>query len=274
MAQFSWAACGEALTLAKPLWRLMACATSGMRAHLPVWTYLNGTFYTQTAKGLAAEIRTAPVVEAARRAAPMAKLAEAEMKFLMGLLAGASGAGFAAVVGTEVLGFMLENHNNFSVWKRQLGLILEARDSLKRYSPTLYDKLFNAVLDRVWADFKANLPESITLDTVSFAIGVVIGSAGKNAAAAKFAWWRVIVVVLEQIVVRFSLNVVPQAIQITSEEYKKLSEEIISNLRRIGASIQQGDIQNIADEVKRHPAGPRGGQEGVTTCLRKRFRSE
>src|SRR5215831_15551232 len=111
---------------------------------------LKGKFYGQGSTGFINELRTAPIIEGARRAEFMAKVAEVEMKFLMGIVAGSSGVGFGIVISVEVSEFMVENRENFDKWKRQLEAILKAREYLKRNAPTIYDKLFNAVLNQVY----------------------------------------------------------------------------------------------------------------------------
>ena len=75
----------------------------------------------------------------------MAKVAEVEMKLLMGILAGTGPLGFALVVGSEIAEFVVENRENFGKWRDQLKAVLTAREYLKKYAPTTYDKLFNAV---------------------------------------------------------------------------------------------------------------------------------
>jgi hypothetical protein len=183
----------------------------------------------------------------------MARLAEIEMKLLMGVVAGSSGVGFAIVIGTEVLEFVVENRENFEKWKRQLQAALEVRAFLKRHAPTLYDKVFNAVLKQVWKGVKGQLPDAVTAETVAFGVGVVLGSVGKAAAKGKFTTLGVLVVVLEQIVVRFSLNVLPEALKLTAAEYAQLAQEIIGKLKEVGVEITDGDVRKIVEEVYKHP---------------------
>ncbi len=215
---------------------------------------IKGKFFSQSARGFRGEVITYPVIEAARRAAPMARLAEVEMKLLMGVVAGASGVGFAIVIGTEVLQFVVENRENFDKWKRQLQVAMDVRDFLKQYSPTLYDKVFNAVLKQLVKDVKGQLPEAVTAETVAFAVGRVIGAAGKALANGKFSILGVLRSVLWQIVSRFSLNVVPGAFKLTAAEYKQMAAEINRNLQEVGIAIAEGYVRKIVEEVNQHPA--------------------
>src|SRR5262249_16590348 len=130
---------------------------------------------------------------------------------------------------------------------------LEVRAFLKQHAPTLYDKVFNAVLHQLWKDVKGQLPHAVTAETVAFAVGVVVGSVGKAAAKGKFSVLGVLFVVLEQIGIRFSLNVMPKALKLTAAEYAKLAEEIIRRLKDVGVAITDGDVRKIVDEVYKHP---------------------
>jgi hypothetical protein len=233
-------------------------ASDGMRFiwsvdPLNVIYYQKGKFYTQAAQAFAAEIRTAPFVEAGRRALFMARAAEAEMKLLTGILAGSGTAGFAIVIGTEVLGFVVENSDQFKTWQVQLSAVLKARKYLKLFAPTIYDKVFDAVLHRLYKDVKSKLPEAVTPDTISFGVGVIVGSVGKKVAQGKFSLLSLIWVIIEQLSVRFTLSVLPEAFTVTGTEYRKISGQIISKLREAGIVIHEADVKRMIEEVRLHP---------------------
>ncbi len=214
---------------------------------------LGGDFYIQSGKGFANEVRTAPAIEGARGAEFIAKVGEAEIKLLMGIVAGSSGLGFALVIGTEVAEFVAENYDNFAKWKSQLESVLKAREYLRSVAPTTYDKLFNAVLSQVYQDTKGQLAESITLNTVAFGVGVILGSVGKKLASGKFSLLGLVAVLLEQLAVRFLLNVAPDALKFTAKEYERLAGEIIEKARAAGVSISAGDARKIIEEARQHP---------------------
>jgi hypothetical protein len=211
---------------------------------------LKDKFYAQRAKDFVNEVTSYPLVEAGRRAKFGQRVSEIGVKLLMGVLAGASGVGFALVIGTEIAEFMFENQENFAKWKHQFEAVLKARKSLKAQAPTLYDKVFDSILNKL----TSKLPEAVTADTVAFGVGVIVGTAGKKLAHGKFSLLAVIFVVLEQIVIRFSLDVLPCAVMITGEEYEKLAEVIINKMRDAGVTISKVDIQKIVQEVNKHPA--------------------
>lgn len=214
---------------------------------------IDGKFLTQSARGFKGDIRTYPIVAAGVSAAPWVVVAQTEMKLLMGIVAGASWAGFALVIGMEVTEFLAENGPEFRNWERQLETALKVRAMLKEKTPVLYDKVFTAVLSQVWKDVKSNLPDAITPQVVFFGIGVIIGAAGKAAAKGKFSWVGVLVVVLEQLLIRFTTGVAPQAIKITANEYQKMAKEIISQLQTAGVTLQDADLKKITEEVRNNP---------------------
>ncbi|MFM0277693.1 hypothetical protein P0D75_06685 [Paraburkholderia sediminicola] len=212
-----------------------------------------GKFYKQTAKGFAAEVQTSPFVEAGRRSLFMARVAEVEMKWLLGILAGSSGTGFALVIGSEIAEFIVTNRNDFTKWTAQYRAVLEARDYLKRFAPTLYEKVFNSILHRVFRDWWSNVPDAITSEAVAFGVGVVIGGVGKKVAAGRFSLWALIFLVVEQLCVRFALSVSPEAFKLTEAEYRRTAAQIIEKLKGAGVNISDQDIKKIVDEVRGHP---------------------
>jgi hypothetical protein len=215
--------------------------------------FRSGKFYAQTARGFAGEVRTAPMPLAAQRAVFGAHVEEVLVRLLMGIVAGSSGYGFAVVIGSEVAEFVIENRKNFETWMRQLRTVLQVRDFLKKFAPTLYTKVFDAILSQLYKDMKGKVPDSIAPEVVAFGVGVVLGGVGKKFLQGKLSILAVAFVIVEQIVVRFSLSVVPGAFKLTAEEYKKLADEIIKKMRENGISIDNADVQKIVEEVNAHP---------------------
>jgi hypothetical protein len=214
---------------------------------------VNGKFFAQGSQGFINEVRTQPFIAGVSSAEPLVRLAQIEVNFLMGLLAGASTVGFIIVVGTEAAEFVIENRDEFSTWYHQLEAVLKARALLKAHAPVLYDKVFNAVLKQVYKDVKGNIPDAVTPEVVFFGVGVIVGSVGKKITKGKFTVLALVVVVLEQLFVRLTLGVVPKAIKITEAEYRKMADEIIAQLRSAGVAIHDGDIHAIVKEVQQHP---------------------
>jgi hypothetical protein len=214
---------------------------------------LKGTFYVQSAQGFINEVRTAPWVDGLRRAEFMAKIAEIEMKLLMGILAGSSGAGFVIVVGTEVAEFLVEHRDDFGRWQSQLSAVLRARQFLKQQAPTIYDKLFSAVCHQLYRDIKSKIPDAVTPEIIAFGVGVVIGTVGKKLSTGKFSVLALVFVVCQQLVVRLGLSVLPGAFELTADEYKKLAAEIMEKMRQAGVDIRDIDARQIIQEAQQHP---------------------
>lgn len=210
-------------------------------------------FYLQTSQGFIGEVVTCPLIEAAQRAKPVVRLTEIGIKFAMGVLAGSSPLGFAAVVGTEVLEFVFEHYNEFDGWVHQFRVFLQAREIFKRFAPVLYDKLFNAALRRISKDAVSHLEEATTPDAIAFMLGVILGDIGKEALEGKIGVLRIALIVLGAIAKRFFLSVVPGALELTQHQYQNLAQEIIAKMRESGLAITMDDVHRIIDEVRQHP---------------------
>jgi hypothetical protein len=214
----------------------------------------NGKVFIQSSQGFINEIRTLPAVAAGRSAKVWVGIAQTEVRLMCGVVAGASGVGFAIVIGTEIAEFLVDNRDNLDKWRRQLHAVLSARDLFKQHAPVLYDKVFNAVLGQVYKDVKGHVPDAVTPELVGFGVGVVIGSVGKKLAAGRFSYFAVILAIVEQLAVRFTISIVPGAVKITETEYRKLADQIISQLRTAGVMMQDVDARRIIEEVRQHPA--------------------
>ncbi len=213
----------------------------------------NGKFYLQSGKAFADEVRTAPFVRAGRASAFMARVAETEMKLLLGILAGSGNVGFALVIGSEVLEFVVDNRENFDLWRKQLSAILHARAILKSVAPVLYEKVFTAALRLAIKDTEAKIPDAVTPEIVAFAVGVIVGHVGHDIAKGHFSILGIVIVVCQQTLTRLLLSVLPGAIKLTAEQYGKLAEETISKLREAGIVLADGDVKKIMEEIRQHP---------------------
>lgn len=215
---------------------------------------LDSKVYIQDAAGFANDVRTYALGVAGKAGEKVVQIGYAELKFAMGLAAGASGVAFALVIGTEVVEFIHENHENFGKWQKQLLAVLKARAALKQIAPVLYDKVFSSVLKQVCKDVKGSILDGVSLEIVTFGIGVIVGTLGKKAAAGKFSMFAVLFIVLEQLVIRVSTGVIPNAIKITEENYRKMADQILLRLSTTGVHLTERDVRRIYEEVQRHPA--------------------
>lgn len=236
------------------VWR----ATDGRRFVLSATStdvvyYQRGSFFFQTAAGFIGEVTTYPFAEAGRRSAFLVTVAETEMKLIMGIIAGGSGVGFAIVVGTEAVEWVTEHRRQFPVWQRAVRVFLEVRQRLRVYAPTLYDKLFDAVLSRFYGDAKSKLTEAATPEVIAFLVGVILGHLGKAASKGPVAPLAIVLMVIEAMVKRFFLSVVPGAVSLTAKQYDELAHELIGKLQQSGITMTREDMLRIFEEVQKHP---------------------
>jgi len=216
----------------------------------------NGTVYVQSPKGFIGEVTTFPLIEAARRAAPLAKLAEYEMQFLIGICSCVSGVGFVAVMGTDALKFILENKDNFAKWSKAISAGVTARDILKQHTPMLYEKILDGVLLSVWASLPSiggNLPDAVAKDPKIAArgAGVIVGKLGKKAMAQRLSVLSVVWTILWTVLVKAASSI-PGALKITASEQQQRAVELVSTLRKVGVHIHDEEARKIIQEVTRN----------------------
>jgi hypothetical protein len=217
----------------------------------------NNKTFIQSATGFRNEVVTYPFVEAARRAAPMARLAELEMQIMIGIFAASSGAGLAAVIGADVLDFCLKNGDKFSTWGRALAACVAVREVLKRHAPTLWDKLVDAALVGAAAgvaESLRNIPEAAARDpkVIGRFVGALIGKLGRKALSSRLSALSVVWVILSTAAGK-ALGAVPGALRLSLDERAKTAEAIITELRKAGVTLTKEDARKIVEEIAAKP---------------------
>lgn len=212
----------------------------------------DGRIYLQSARGFVGEVTTYPFIEGARRAAPMVRLIELEIQFILGIVGATSGVGFVAVAGSSILAFVVENRQNFAKWSRLASALMTARSSLKQIAPTLYDKVFDALLFVLIKDVIPNTPGAITADGAAKMVGAIVGKLGKKAAEGKFSVLTILMTLLGNVATK-CLTSVPKAISVTAGEYKQSADKLVDTLRASGVTISLDDAQKIFEEIRQHP---------------------
>jgi hypothetical protein len=130
--------------------------------------------------------------------------------------------------------------------------LILTRKVMKKAMPTLYGKVWRAVVAKVGSDFENKLGESIKAESVFFAIGVIIGSVGKNLIKEIFSKLALLLIVLEQIVVRFLLDIVPADINKNFGEYQKHISLTLLKLKESGIIVTEYEVSLIYQEIKTH----------------------
>jgi hypothetical protein len=231
----------------------------------------NNKIFIQSSSGFRGEVTTYPLVEAGRRAAPMARLAQLEVQIMIGIFAACSGVGLAAVIGTDVLDFCLKNHDNFGKWSKAVGACLAVRTVLKRHAPTLYEKLIDAVLIGAGAgvtESLRNIPEAAANDpkVIGRFLGAVIGKLGKKAFSSRLSALSVIWVILSTLATK-SLGALPRAVSLSLDERAKTAAAIIDELRRSGVILSSEDARKIVEEVAAQPQDIRASLEQLRAAF-------
>ena len=243
-------------------------ATDGLRVvlwagHLGVFYVLvnelspcNGISYFQTPKGFIDEVKTFPFIDAARRATPIAKLAEYEMQFLMGVCSCVSSVGFVTVMGTDALKFVLKNKDNFARWSKAVSVCFRVRDILKEHTPTLYEKILDLVLLSAWGGLKSiggNLPEAMATDPMISArgAGVLVGKLGKKVMAQRLSALSVIWTILWTVLTKVASSI-PGALKLTVSDQQQNAEQIVAALGSIGVPISDKEARKIIEEIMRN----------------------
>jgi hypothetical protein len=213
----------------------------------------NNRFFIQSSTGFRGEVTTYPMIEAARRAAPMARLAELEMQVMIGIFAASSGVGLATVIGTDIVDFCIKNQDDFGKWGKALAACVAVREVLKRHAPTLYDRLIEGVLVAAGAgvlESLRNVPAAAGNDPklIGRFIGALVGKLGKKALSSRLSALSVIWILLSTAATK-SLSAVPRALRMSLDERAKAAEAIITELRRSGVTISAEDARKIVEEV-------------------------
>jgi hypothetical protein len=208
--------------------------------------------YRQDGAAFREDVRTAPVIVGAQHAVGMARLGDAELKFLMGLLAGAHWAGFCFVIGSEIAEWVNENAENFDHWSIQLGALLKAREVFKGSCPKTYDIMFSRCLRKACGAVYDRLGQAATMEVIAFAIGVIVGHSGAAAYKGAFKIWLVISQSLQQIIIRTVLDVAPDAIGIASRNYQEIMTKALINIRSTGVAVSEVEIKLMINELAAH----------------------
>jgi hypothetical protein len=119
--------------------------------------------YEQGLRGWESDLMTAVYADVARSLAPIQKMLDIEVAFLMGAISGASMFGAVAMVGLSLAQWSLKNKKRIPFWIDAIDKSLDARKHLQQIAPTLEKKVQSAILSDVWASFKGSLTDPANL---------------------------------------------------------------------------------------------------------------
>jgi len=127
---------------------------------------------------------------------PMVAIAEFEVQMIIGILSTTGWSAFALVVGADALSFSVQNKDNFKKWSEITKACLSTRKDLKKYAPTLYDKLVYSALLMAWegtvyaggkkGEISDTLAEKALTDpnVAGRGVGIIVGKLGASALTA------------------------------------------------------------------------------------------
>lgn len=231
-------------------------AVDGYRLILSAYSYQvifsqNKNFYAQTGQGFTSDVIYAPISRAGKKAQRLIAL---ELKIIMGIIAGSNLVGFFLVIGEEAIELIYEHREDFKKWAPLIFRIMGIATLIRTYIPTLYHKVFKLVLQKVSKDVFNKIPESIKVEHVYFAVGVIIGETGTKGLQGKFSFAGLILVVIKQIVTRFALNVTPEAFIKNIKEYENHIMLSIMSLKDSEIVLTKDEAKQIAIEMQNHPS--------------------
>jgi len=232
----------------------------------------NNKVYLQQSKGFIGDVTTYPFEKAGKNLQAVKTIAEYEVQILIGILSVTSWTAFTIVVGVDALDFTVKNKENFPKWSKIVQACLETRQDLKKYAPTLYDKLVYSTLLIAWEGTKfagsqkgeiaSSVADSAMKDpnVAGRGAGIIMGKIGMNAMNGRLTVLSAIWAILFTLASK-SVTAIPSAVKSTIEDIKnstlkektELAMNIITLLRRTNIEITKDEAIAIVSEVMDHP---------------------
>lgn len=219
-----------------------------------------GVIYRQNREGFVTDMLYAGFAIAGKNLEATKVLIEAEMNFILAV-ASANPVVFAADIGLNVVEWTAKNKDNFPKWIAAISILFSVRATLKKYTPTLWDKIVDAALLAAWkgskaaiamfgADVAGNIPDAMVSDPKKIAklAGSLLGKIGAAGFKGRMGALKAVWAILSTVATKAALAI-PSAVKITALEKKKTAEELIAALRKAGVALAEGDAETIAEEV-------------------------
>lgn len=202
-----------------------------------------GGVYAQDTEAFVDEYVTYFYRHLADELAPLATMMEAELHLLMAI--GTTLTGTAIFyAGFTASDFIARNRRKFKHWYAIVAAILGARGELKRFAPTLYDNLFDAVF--------GFYGRSLTLENVAAVVGKIIGIGGQSLLKGKFSVVAAAGSLILSTVLMLLKNV-PDSLQRADELWKRGIRSVVADLRAQGIEVTLGEQVAIFQEIRANP---------------------
>lgn len=218
-------------------------------------------FFIQTPKGFHQDWLDLILLDAARRTAATATLAEWEVQFLVGVVAGGSWKGLAVVIGVDVLEEAVTQKKTKATKEaiRIVQILLAYRKRLKSVAPTLTD----VISDLMWLSLLKGQQKFLASEmakdpkVAARAAGTIAAQLGKKALDQRLTISSLIWTILSQLGIKGALTV-PTALSKTIETLKATDPESVVNnvedaLRSLELMLSSAEKSQILNELKAHP---------------------
>lgn len=220
-----------------------------------------GTFYKQDTAAFFDERDSMFFHDLSKRLQGIQALIELELGIMIAVVSASGVAGFLIVTGATGLNFIVENHKKFPAWGGAIAATLAARATLKKYTPTLYEKLVKglfigvkastlAALGLAGPDVIGNIPAAMVKDpmTAGKLIGALLANLQKASLVRRLTLFGAVFAILKTLAVKAAFGI-PGAIGITVPEKMKSAREMVQHLQASGVTISEAEAITIVDEV-------------------------
>lgn len=234
-------------------------------------TDLNKIFM-QPSAGFVGDIVSYPYEQAGRDLQTVKKLAEYEIQILIGILSTTSWTSFAIVASADALQFFVSNKDNLSTWGPILKTCLEVDSDLRKYTPTLRNKLIYSTLlialegSEFAISHEGELVGKLAQSAVENpnvagrGMGIIAGKLTRSALDGKLSVLSAVWAVLLTFVTK-TAAAIPGAVSLTKDEIDTLSlkesvalaGELIAIVSKADIELSEADAKKITEEVSAHP---------------------
>jgi hypothetical protein len=218
-------------------------------------------FYIQSPNGFHQDWLDLVLLDAARHTAPAVTLAEWEVQFLVGVIAGVGWRGLAAVVGVDVFEEAITQKKTKATKDaiRMLQILLAFRKELQPVAPTLT----SVVSDLMWLSLlkgqKQFLASEMANDpkVAARAAGTISAQLGKQALDQRLTATSFIWTILSQVGIKGALTI-PAALsktvsKLSSSDPKDIASNIEDALKSVGVVLSPAEIAEIIRELEANP---------------------
>jgi hypothetical protein len=203
------------------------------------------------------------------------------MGIMLAIFSGTSTAGLVLVMGTSGLNFIIENREKFPKWASAVSTVLSVRATLKRYAPTLYEKMCKGLfigvkrgtlvaISLAGDDVVGNLPQSMVKDpmTAGKLVGALVASLTKAGLAKRLTMFGAVFAILKTLVKQAAMGI-PGAVGITAGQKIAAARDIVARLQAAGVFITQAEAHAIIDEVEQNAREVRGALDDLARAFQE-----